>query len=98
MSNTFQMEFKQYERDAEILDVLGEATCLLIVRELIVRGPLSASELSAAIDVSNSIILQHLQKLNEVEIVICERKGLKIYCRVEDEKIIKVIQILGLLN
>ncbi|MHA2890647.1 ArsR/SmtB family transcription factor [Bacillus cereus] len=98
MSKAFQMEFKQYDRGAKILGLLGEETCLLIIHELIVSGPLNVFELSAALNMPKHTISQHLQRLYAFKIVSCEYKSQLVYCKVEDEKVIKVIKILGLLN
>lgn len=43
------------------------------------------------------MILQHLRKLTIGNIVISERKGTRLYCRVEDKKVIEIIDLLGLL-
>ncbi|PEB89626.1 transcriptional regulator, partial [Bacillus toyonensis] len=54
-------------------------------------------QLNAATHISEPMILQHLRKLTKGNMVIIERKGTKLYCRVKDKKIIDIIDLLGLL-
>ncbi|VXC71463.1 Transcriptional regulator [Bacillus mycoides] len=97
MSGDFNMDSNYYVSAAEILELLGSLSRLLIVRELVVSGTLTVSQLSAATHISEPMILQHLRKLTIGNIVISERKGTRLYCRVEDKKIIAIIDLLGLL-
>jgi DNA-binding transcriptional ArsR family regulator len=91
------MDPSNYESGAEILELLGSLSRLLIVRELIASGTLTVSQLSAATHISEPMTLQHVRKLTKGNMVISERKGTRLYCRVEDKKIIEIIDLLGLL-
>lgn len=97
MSGDFNMDSNYYVSGAEILELLGSLSRLLIVRELVVSGTLTVSQLSAATHISEPMILQHLRKLTLGNIVISERKGTRLYCRIEDKKVIDIINLLGLL-
>lgn len=97
MLGDFNINSSNYENGAEILELLGSLSRLLIVRELIVSGTLTVSQLSAATHISEPMILQHLRKLTKGNMVIIERKGTKLYCRVENKKVIDIIGLLGLL-
>ncbi|MDA2627234.1 ArsR family transcriptional regulator [Bacillus cereus] len=97
MSGDFNMDPINYESGAEILELLGSLSRLLIVRELIVSGTLTVSQLSAATHISEPMTLQHVRKLTKGNIVISERKGTRLCCRVENKKVIKIIDLLGLL-
>ncbi|MFE4764253.1 ArsR/SmtB family transcription factor [Bacillus cereus] len=97
MSGNFNMDPSNYESGAEILELLGSLSRLLIVRELIVSGTLTVSQLSAATHISEPMTLQHVRKLTKGNVVISERKGTRLYCRVEDKKVIEIIDLLGLL-
>ncbi|SCM96456.1 Uncharacterized protein BWINRASL_03531 [Bacillus mycoides] len=97
MSGDFNMDPSNYESGAKILELLGSLSRLLIVRELIVSGTLTVSQLSAATHISEPMTLQHVRKLTKGNMVISERKGTRLYCRVEDKKIIEIIDLLGLL-
>ncbi|MRD39643.1 ArsR family transcriptional regulator [Bacillus thuringiensis] len=96
MLGDFNINSSNYENGAEILELLGSLSRLLIVRELIVSGTLTVSQLNAATHISEPMILQHLRKLTKGNMVIIERKGTKLYCRVENKKVIDVIGLLGL--
>lgn len=96
MLGDFNMNSSNYESGAEILELLGSLSRLLIVRELIVSGTLTVSQLNAATHISEPMILQHLRKLTKGNIVMIERKGTKLYCRVENKKVIDIIDLLGL--
>jgi len=97
MLGDFNMNSSNYESGAEILELLGSLSRLLIVRELIVSGTLTVSQLSAATHISEPMTLQHVRKLTKGNIVISERKGTRLCCRVENKKVIKIIDLLGLL-
>ncbi|EJQ99012.1 MULTISPECIES: ArsR/SmtB family transcription factor [Bacillus cereus group] len=96
MSCDFNMDSSDYEGSAKILELLGSPSRLLIVRELIVSGTLTVSQLSTATHISEPMILQHLRKLTIGNIVISERKGTRLYCRVVDKKVIEITDLLGL--
>ncbi|HDR4464400.1 ArsR family transcriptional regulator [Bacillus cereus group sp. MYBK249-1] len=97
MLGDFNINSSNYKNGAEILELLGSLSRLLIVRELIVSGTLTVSQLNAATHISEPMILQHLRKLTKGNMVIIERKGTKLYCRVENKKVIDIIGLLGLL-
>ncbi|MEC1980650.1 ArsR family transcriptional regulator [Bacillus cereus] len=97
MLGDFNINSSNYENGAEILELLGSLSRLLIVRELIVSGTLTVSQLNAATHISEPMILQHVRKLTKGNMVIIERKGTKLYCRVENKKVIDIIGLLGLL-
>ncbi|PEE26529.1 ArsR/SmtB family transcription factor [Bacillus toyonensis] len=96
MSCDFNMDSSNYKSSSKILELLGNPSRLLIVRELIVSGTLTVSQLSTATYISEPMILQHLRKLTIGNIVISERKGTRLYCRVEDKKVIEITELLGL--
>ncbi|MED3541439.1 metalloregulator ArsR/SmtB family transcription factor [Bacillus toyonensis] len=96
MSCDFNMDSSDYKSSSKILELLGSPSRLLIVCELIVSGTLTVSQLSTATHISEPMILQHLRKLTIGNIVISERKGTRLYCRVEDKKVIEITELLGL--
>ncbi|PGW49170.1 ArsR/SmtB family transcription factor [Bacillus thuringiensis] len=98
MSKSFHMDSTYYEQHAEILKNLAHPMRLLIVQKLITIGSLNVTELQNLIYVPQSTVSQHLSKLKIPKIVSYERKGLEVYYKVIDKKIIKTMQILGLLK
>lgn len=89
MSEAFYMKIGDYERPADILRMLGHPMRLMIVRELILKGPLNVSELQKLLRVPQSTMSQQLIKLKQFKMVSYERKGNEIYYIVSDEKVIE---------
>ncbi|WP_130068819.1 ArsR/SmtB family transcription factor [Bacillus albus] len=89
MPKTFYMNIDNYERHADILRMLGHPMRLMIVRELISKGPLNVSELQELLRVPQSTMSQQLIKLKQFKMVSYERKGNEIYYMVSDEKVIE---------
>lgn len=89
MPKAFYMNINDYERPADILRMLGHPMRLMIVRELISKGPLNVSELQKLLRVPQSTMSQQLIKLKQFKMVSYERKGNEIYYIVSDEKVIE---------
>lgn len=89
MQKAFYMNINDYERPADILRMLGHPMRLMIVRELILKGPLNVSQLQKLLRVPQSTMSQHLIKLKQFKMVSYERKGNEIYYIVSDEKVIE---------
>jgi DNA-binding transcriptional ArsR family regulator len=96
MSKSFNMDSNDYERSAQKLRVLGHHIRLEIMHTLIRKGPLNVSELWRAVRLPQSTVSQHLNKLKSLKLVSYDRKGLEVFYRVDDPKIIKIIKTLGL--
>jgi DNA-binding transcriptional ArsR family regulator len=96
MSKSFNMDSNDYERSADKLRVLGHHIRLEIMHTLIRKGPLNVSELWRAVRLPQSTVSQHLNKLKSLKLVSYDRKGLEVFYRVDDPKIIKIIKTLGL--
>lgn len=71
---------------------------LMIVRELILKGPLNVSELQKLLRVPQSTLSQQLIKLKQFKMVSYERKGNEIYYKVSDEKVIESMKELECLQ
>ncbi|EEM73994.1 Transcriptional regulator, ArsR [Bacillus thuringiensis serovar pondicheriensis BGSC 4BA1] len=89
MPEAFYMNIDDYERPADILRMLGHPMRLMIVQELISKGPLNVSELQKLLRVPQSTMSQQLIKLKQFKMVSYERKGNEIYYIVSDEKVIE---------
>ncbi|OPA16469.1 ArsR/SmtB family transcription factor [Bacillus cereus] len=98
MSKSFHTDSTYYEQHAEILKNLAHPMRLLIVQKLITIGSLNVTELQNLIYLPQSTVSQHLSKLKAPKIVSYEREGLEVYYKVIDKKIIKTMQVLGLLK
>ncbi|MCU4959588.1 metalloregulator ArsR/SmtB family transcription factor [Bacillus cereus] len=89
MQKAFYMNINDYERPADILRMLGHPIRLMIVRELILKGPLNVSQLQKLLRVPQSTMSQQLIKLKQFKMVSYVRKGNEIYYIVSDEKVIE---------
>ncbi|WP_410986395.1 ArsR/SmtB family transcription factor [Bacillus cereus] len=98
MPKAFYMNINDYERPADILRMLGHPTRLMIIRELISKGPLNVSELQKLLRVPQSTMSQQLIKLKQFKMVSYERKGNEIYYKVSDEKVIESMKELECLQ
>lgn len=98
MPKAFYMNIDDYERPADILRMLGHPMRLMIVRELISKGPLNVSELQKLLRVPQSTMSQQLIKLKQFKMVSYERKGNEIYYKVSDEKVIESMKELECLQ
>ncbi|PEO00195.1 transcriptional regulator [Bacillus cereus] len=96
MSKSFTRDSNDYERSADILRVLGHSIRLQIIYKLIRTGPLNVSELWRTVELPQSTVSQHLNKLKLLKLVSYERKGLEVYYRVDNPTVIKIIKILRL--
>ncbi|PDY38237.1 transcriptional regulator [Bacillus wiedmannii] len=98
MQKAFYMNINDYERPADILRMLGHPMRLMIVRELILKGPLNVSQLQKLLRVPQSTMSQQLIKLKQFKMVSYERKGNEIYYIVSDEKVIESMKRLECLQ
>ncbi|KAA6461434.1 metalloregulator ArsR/SmtB family transcription factor [Bacillus sp. CCB-MMP212] len=98
MPKAFYMNINDYERPADILRMLGHPMRLMIVRELISKGPLNVSQLQRLLRVPQSTMSQQLIKLKQFKMVSYERKGNEIYYIVSDEKVIESMKRLECLQ
>ncbi|WP_379136305.1 ArsR/SmtB family transcription factor [Paenibacillus sp. sgz500958] len=85
--------FKAYNQTADILKALAHPVRLCILRGLIEKGSCNVSFMQDCLDLPQSTVSQHLQKLRSLGIVETERNGLEIIYSVKDEKIKQLIQL-----
>ncbi|MED2777518.1 metalloregulator ArsR/SmtB family transcription factor [Bacillus thuringiensis] len=96
MSKSFNMDSYDYEQSAHILRVLGHPIRLEIMHTLIRKSPLNVSQLWREVELPQSTVSQHLNKLKSLKLVSYERKGLEVFYRVDNPMVIKIIKTLGL--
>lgn len=85
--------FKQYTETAEILKALAHPVRLCIVRGLIKKGSCNVSYMQECLDLPQSTVSQHLQKLRTLGILETDRNGLEISYSIKDERVKSVINI-----
>ncbi|MBP1904398.1 ArsR family transcriptional regulator [Paenibacillus turicensis] len=85
--------FKAYTETAEILKALAHPVRLCIVRGLIKKGSCNVSYMQECLDLPQSTVSQHLQKLRTLGILEADRNGLEISYSIKDERVKAVIDI-----
>lgn len=87
-------DFDQYHEKAEILKVLAHPVRLCIVKGLIENGGCNVSHMQFCLEVPQSTLSQHLQKLRAAGIVEGKRNGLEINYKVCNERVVDLIKTL----
>nr|WP_218653081.1 metalloregulator ArsR/SmtB family transcription factor [Paenibacillus sp. 79R4] len=76
------------------MKALAHPVRLCIIRGLMDKQRCNVSYMQECLDLPQSTVSQHLQKLRSAGIVEAERNGLEIHYRIVDEKIRKLITAL----
>ncbi|MEK4140834.1 metalloregulator ArsR/SmtB family transcription factor [Paenibacillus sp. FSL L8-0333] len=85
--------FKAYNQTAETLKAIAHPVRLCIIKGLLEKGSCNVSFMQDCLDLPQSTVSQHLQKLRSLGIVETERNGLEINYSVKDEKIKHLIHL-----
>lgn len=83
--------FKAYNETADILKALAHPVRLCIVRGLLEKGTCNVSYMQECLDIPQSTVSQHLQKLRTMGIVQTERNGLEVNYSVVDPRVKMII-------
>ena len=86
--------YKDLDEAAELLKVLAHPIRLCIVKGLIENGPQNVSCMQTCLEVPQSTVSQHLQKLKAAGIITGERNGLEIIYTVSSEVAIRTVKAL----
>lgn len=89
-----EMEYKDLEEISELLKVLAHPVRLCIVRGLLANGGCNVTHMQNCLNMPQSTVSQHLQKLKAAGIIQGERCGLEITYRVCDERVAKLVEVL----
>jgi len=89
-----EKDYKKFNDTAELLKVLAHPVRLCIVKGLIEKGSCNVTHMQGCLELPQSTISQHLQKLRAAGIVKGERNGLEITYSISDEKVIKLVETL----
>lgn len=92
--NNMEKDFSKYNDIAEVLKVLAHPVRICIVKGLIDKGECNVSHMQECLEVPQSTVSQHLQKLRSAGIIEGTRNGLEINYRIADPVIVKVIKAL----
>ena len=89
-----QKDFVQYTEYADLLKVLAHPVRLCIVKGLLEKGECNVSHMQHCLDVPQSTVSQHLQKLRTAGIIEGIRSGLEINYKVCDKKVSQLVALL----
>jgi DNA-binding transcriptional ArsR family regulator len=84
--------FKAYDDAAEMLKALAHPVRLCIVKGLLQKGRCNVSFMQDCLDLPQSTVSQHLQKLRSAGIVATERSGLEMHYTIASPKVARLIQ------
>ena len=87
-------DIKDLNKSAELLKALAHPVRLCIVKGLIMNGSCNVAHIQNCLDMPQSTISQHLQKLRSVGIIEGTRNGIEVNYTVCDEKVSKIVKIL----
>lgn len=82
-----ELEMSQYEQKAELLKALAHPIRLCMVKNLIQGGSCNVSYMEECLEVSQSVVSQHLAKLKAAGIVKGQRQGNEIFYEVKNEEV-----------
>ncbi|CAM4410975.1 metalloregulator ArsR/SmtB family transcription factor [Paenibacillus phoenicis] len=84
--------FKAYQETAEMLKALAHPVRLCIVRGLLDKKQCNVTYMQECLDLPQSTVSQHLQKLRSLGIVEAERNGLEVNYHLANERVIKLVR------
>ena len=86
-----EANFQQYTEIAELLKALAHPVRICIIRGLMSKGSSNVSYMQECLNIPQSTVSQHLQKLKSLGIIKGERDGLQIHYKICNETIINVV-------
>lgn len=89
-----EMDYTKLNDTAELLKVIAHPVRLCIVKGLLENGSCNVSHMQSCLDIPQSTVSQHLQKLKSAGIIEGKRNGLEINYCIVDERVIKLVKTL----
>lgn len=87
-----QGDYSKYNDIAEILKTIAHPVRICIIKGLLENGECNVSHMQSCMDIPQSTVSQHLQKLRAAGIIEGRRNGLEIYYSIADERIRNIIE------
>lgn len=87
-----QGDYSKYNDIAETLKLIAHPVRLCIIRGLLENGECNVSHMQSCLDIPQSTVSQHLQKLRAAGIIEGRRNGLEIYYSIADERVKDIIE------
>lgn len=85
--------FKAYNQTADTLKAIAHPVRLCILKGLLEKGSCNVTYMQECLELPQSTVSQHLQKLRSLGIVETERHGLEMIYSVKDDKIKQLITL-----
>lgn len=86
-----EKNFDKLNEIAEMMKAIAHPVRLCIVAGLIEKGQCNVGHMQTCMDLPQSTVSQHLQKLRAAGVVEGKRNGSEISYRVRDERIIRIV-------
>lgn len=83
--------FEQYTEIADLLKAIAHPARICIIRGLMNKGSCNVSYMQDCLNLPQSTVSQHLQKLKSLGVIKGERNGLQINYKICNETVINVI-------
>jgi len=87
-------DLNQFDEPADLLKALSHPIRLCIVRGLMRKKKCNVSYMQECLDIPQSTISQHLQKLRAAGVVTTERKGLEVNYILADQRVEAIVNAL----
>ncbi|GCD12857.1 ArsR/SmtB family transcription factor [Clostridium tagluense] len=87
-------DFQEYTEIAELLKALAHPVRICIIRGLMKKGSCNVSYMQDCLNIPQSTISQHLQKLKALGIIQGERNGLQINYKICNETIVDIVNVM----
>lgn len=87
--------YHDFDEVSELLKSISHPVRLCILRNLYRKGEDKVSSMQCGLDLPQSTVSMHLQKLRTIGAVSSKRKGLEVYYKISDERIINILNAIG---
>ncbi len=85
------MNYKELEEISDILKALAHPVRLCIAKGILEKGQCNVSHMQSCLEMPQSTVSQHIQKLKSAGIIDGDRNGLEINYSIKDERIKRII-------
>lgn len=89
-----ELNLQKYTELSDILKAIAHPVRLCIVKGLIEKGECNVTHMQSCLDMPQSTVSQHLQKLKSANIIIGVRNGLEINYKICDQRVIQLVNTL----
>ncbi len=91
-------DYIKYRDFAMILKALAHPVRLCILKSILDQGQCNVSHMHTCLDLPQSTVSQHLQKLRYAGVIDGHRKGLQVNYKIKNERIAKLVNSILILS